>query len=667
MKRIKKEEIFNIISESYDEDNSLKNENRVFSRIISVSMLVGAIASFFTRYFMYREDINTIISGSLTLLIVAVFFLVFTYLKNEVIKMYLNAILLSLLSIYAYEAFFPVIGPAISSVSFLAILAVLVYSRIDVLAIYLLTNNVFNIYMWYHLYEFDNWTQYYPAHVMITLTFSIAAISVFSVFRNRQLKIINHAHAMQLSEEKLYAILSSVGDGVISVDEKGIVNYLNPVAEKLTGWKLEEASSQHFDRVFNIINEFSREKVESPVKKVMDTKEVVELANHTLLISRTGEERPIEDTASPIRDKNNEIVGVVVIFRDFSEKKEKRKLMENLSYSDHLTGLYNRRYLEKALIRIDTSENLPISLVYADIDGLKMINDTFGHTYGDKLIQEVADGLKEEYRENDIIARTGGDEFIMILPKTDLETADYLLKKIKDKIDQKKIMNIDISVSFGVSTKYKIEQDFEKLLKEAEDLMYQRKSLESLSNRKEVIKSVFNNLLLKSPDEIAHSKNVAKICEDIARAYDLSDQAIDELKIAGELHDIGKIGMDGKLLNKRDDLTNEELEQVELHPETGYRLLNTTNEYYNISKYILSHHERWDGTGYPHKLKGEEIPWNSRVISIADAYDSMTTDRSYRPALSVEEAVQEIKKNAGSQFDPDISKVFVEEVLGFKW
>jgi len=304
--------------------------------------------------------------------------------------------------------------------------------------------------------------------------------------------------------------------------------------------------------------------------------------------------------------------------------------------------------------------------VFADVNGLKTINDAFGHQYGDLLIQQVSEVFKSVCRADDIISRTGGDEFILLLPKTEATFVQDLVKRIKNRIDQKQIMNINISVAFGWATKNTEKQSALEVLKNAEDLMYQKKILDSSSKRSAVIKSILNTLHLKSPREDAHSKRVSIICENVGKAYHLSDDEIKELRIAGELHDIGKIAIDEVILNKPSKLSEAEWAQIQQHPETGYRLLGTSSEYYNIAEYVHAHHERWDGTGYPKGLKGEAINWKARIITIADAYDAMTCERPYRNALSEEDTVEEIKKNAGVQFDPDIAKLFVEKILGKK-
>ncbi len=466
------------------------------------------------------------------------------------------------------------------------------------------------------------------------------------------------------SREKLQATLLSVGDGVITVGIDQKIEFMNPVAEKLTGWRLNDAIHMPIEIIFNIINEYTRTQVKSPVEEAFEKNEIVELKNHTLLVSKDGTERSIEDTAAPITDKNGEIIGCVLVFRDFSEHKAKQRKIEYLSYHDQLTDLYNRRFFDEELKRLDVKRNLPISFIYADIDGLKIINDAFGHQKGDRLIQKIASIFKAECRSDDIIARTGGDEFIILLPATDAQAVKKLVERLEKRINQIKFMNIHITVSFGWETKAEAEQSTKMLLKSAEDLMYRAKILNSTGQKNEIVKTIIRTLNIKCPREEAHSLRVGELCESIGKVYGLDKHKIDELRIAGELHDIGKITIDTVVLNKTKKLSESEWAQIKQHPETGYRILSATNEFNNISEYVLAHHERWDGSGYPKGLRGEDINWNARVIAVADAYDAMTAERPYRgKALTKEEAIRELLKSAGTQLDPEIVKVFIEKVL----
>lgn len=467
------------------------------------------------------------------------------------------------------------------------------------------------------------------------------------------------------NEEKLLATLLSVGDGVITVDVDKRIQFMNPIAQQLTGWSNEEAIGEEVYSIFQIKDDGMID-IEKSATDKFGLKEISRLTYQTVLISRDGTEKYVDLTIAPIKDKYDSLIGFVIVFRDFSEKREKQERIRYLSYHDQLTDLYNRRFFEEELARLDTPENLPISFLYADVNGLKFINDAFGHESGDQMIIAVAKVLKETCGDG-IISRIGGDEFIVILPKADNKSLEKLANQIQEKVNQITVNNIDLNISLGWDTKSRVIDSVMIAIKNAEDYMYQKKLLSSNSKSNVVIQTILNTLLIKNPREKAHSQRVGLLCKMIGKAYDLNDDQIKELETAGELHDIGKIILDEAILNKSCKLTEFEMAQIRKHPETGYRLLGNSNEFYKISEFVLDHHESWDGTGYPKGLKGEDIHWQARVISIADSYDAMTSERPYKKALSESEAVDEIKKHSGVQFDPDISIVFVEKVLGYKW
>ena len=197
--------------------------------------------------------------------------------------------------------------------------------------------------------------------------------------------------------------------------------------------------------------------------------------------------------------------------------------------------------------------------------------------------------------------------------------------------------------------------------------MYRHKLTESLSMRSRTIDLIMNTLFEKNKREMSHSKRVSEICESIAKTLRLNADAVNDLKTAGLMHDIGKIGIDEHILNKPNKLNKNEWDEIKRHPEIGYRILSSVNEFSEVAEYVLEHHERWDGQGYPRGLKGKKISLQARVIAFADAYDAMTSDRTYCKALSMEEALVEIKRCSGAQFDPAIAEVFVTDVLGIEW
>ncbi len=356
-----------------------------------------------------------------------------------------------------------------------------------------------------------------------------------------------------------------------------------------------------------------------------------------------------------------------VVMTDITEIKKKQEEIEFLSYNDQLTGLYNRRFYENSIARLSGDSCLPLAMIMIDVNGLKLTNDAFGHKAGDLLLKKVADVLSSSCREGDIAARIGGDEFVLLLPRTDLNEANSILQAISFRIETEKMQNAILSISSGCSVKLEAAEEFIDVFKKAEDEMYRHKLSESSSMRSKTIDLIMNTLFEKNNIEMHHSARVSKICETIATAMDFGKDAANQIRLAGLMHDIGKIGIYDNILNKSQKLDSSEWDEIERHSETGYRILSSLNEFSEIADFVLEHHERPDGSGYPRGLKGDEISLQARIIAIADAFDAMTSDRSYRKGLSEEAAADEIRRCSGSQFDPAIARVFIEKVLEKEW
>jgi len=349
-----------------------------------------------------------------------------------------------------------------------------------------------------------------------------------------------------------------------------------------------------------------------------------------------------------------------VLITDITELRRKNENILYLSFHDQLTGLYNRRFLEEEIIRLDTSRNLPLTIVMGDVNGLKLVNDSFGHGVGDQLLVKVSNALRKASRVDDILARHGGDEFIVVLPKTSKNEAEMIVKRYKEYLSQEKSDLVEISVSFGWETKTEIDQSIDMILKKTEDAMYQHKVYEGSSMRSKTIDLIMKTLFEKNSREMLHSKRVSEICEALAKKAKLSKEDVNKMKLTGLMHDIGKIGINEKILNSATMLSPEELIEMRKHSEIGGRILSASSEFAEISGIVLQHHERWDGKGYPNGLKGNEISVYARIIAIADSYDAMVSERAYRSSYTQEYAISEIQRCSGSQFDPHLVKIFVE-------
>ena len=368
-------------------------------------------------------------------------------------------------------------------------------------------------------------------------------------------------------------------------------------------------------------------------------------------------EKYLEEHYAPIVE-GGEVIGATVFSYEITDRKKYEASILYLSYNDALTGLYNRRMYSEKLNELKDLKFNPVSIILCDINGLKIMNDAFGHNAGDELLIEVSMMLKQTFSDKGYVCRIGGDEFMVLMPNTPLNSAQYYLEKMKRMLETKYLHGMSVSVSFGVSARQQ-DEDLEEVIRIVEEQMYKNKLFEVTSHRSESIKTILNTLHEKNPREERHSKRVSEICIEIGKKLNMKSEDLQLLKAISNLHDIGKIAIDEAILNKPGKLTDAEWEVIKRHPEIGYRIISTSPEYAEIAYDILSHHEKWDGSGYPRGIAGENIPIRARIISIADAYDAMISERPYRKPLSHEEAIAEIKKHTGKQFDPNLVKVFL--------
>ncbi len=342
---------------------------------------------------------------------------------------------------------------------------------------------------------------------------------------------------------------------------------------------------------------------------------------------------------------------------DYSEER-----LYYLSYHDQLTGLYNRAYYEAKLNFLDRKKNYPISIIVTDIDGLKLLNDTLGHSTGDRILKRCADLLKESLNDKGILARISGDEFCAILPLTGKEEGEGVVRQIRFILSNYNRHNQDLplSLSIGLATADSKDISLNRLHKMAEDNTNRDKLARGASARNSVVQSLLAALEERDYRSESRDHRVEDLCLAVGRKIKLDSGQLADLCLLSRVHDLGMVGIPDNILFKPGPLNEEEWAIMKKHPEKGYRIASTSTDLVGVADLILKHQEHWDGTGYPLGLKGAAIPLECRILAIVSAYDAMTSNRPYRPAGNSLAAVAELKLNAGTQFDPELVRVFID-------
>ena len=347
------------------------------------------------------------------------------------------------------------------------------------------------------------------------------------------------------------------------------------------------------------------------------------------------------------------------ILHDISDIRKAEKKIKYLKFHDSLTELYNRSYLEKVLGNVYRERHLPLNFIICDLNGLKLVNDTFGYSEGDKLLKRVAKILKYCSRKEDIVSRWGGDEFFILLPRSTPGEVEDVLYKIRNICASTKDQKIPLNMSMGISARTSLEQDFREVIKEAEDNMYTNKLLERKSIYNSIITSFERMLWEKRHETRDHAERLKGMILRLGKSIGLPQSKLDELVLLSTLHDIGKVAVPDRILMKKGKLNKDEWKVIRRHPEIGYNIAKSTPQIAMVAEDILAHHEWWDGSGYPQSLKGDEIPVNSRITSIVDAYDVMTMGRPYKEPIPIKDAKEELIRCAGTQFSPVLVDKFV--------
>ena len=457
---------------------------------------------------------------------------------------------------------------------------------------------------------------------------------------------------LRKSEEELKTVIDNMTDVVAMADVEGRFTYISESNYHLTGYKPEELLGKS---IFGLINEEDLS-LTGEVFKESFLKGRKGARVEYRIRNKNGKYTWVETIGSIVLDDNGQPSGVLFTSRDITERKKAEQQIYYLGFHDQLTGLYNRHYFEKC--REDLKDTPVLSVIMTDVNGLKLINDTYGHQAGDELLRKYAELLRSSFKESDLIFRWGGDEYVIILKNTEEAKSWDLCNRLIKHCGVTFVKDIPLSISVGISSKQQGE-DIDKAIQEAEDMMYKNKLNESKSSKSLIMKTLLETLSEKSFETKEHIERMGIIGRKIGERLSFSPSELSRLETLTMLHDIGKINLDSHILLKEIALTGKEWEEIKKHPEVGYRITRTAEEFAYVAEEILAHHERWDGKGYPRGLRGEDIPYLARLLNIIDSYDVMSNGRPYKEKMTLEEIIEEIEKCSGKQFDPELAEVFI--------
>lgn len=472
------------------------------------------------------------------------------------------------------------------------------------------------------------------------------------------LRIGNTEAQIRRERDRARRYFENAGIMMLVVNEDETVQLINKKGTKVLGYEEEEIIGVNwFDK---FVPEHSREKIRQVFNQLKASDSEESHYHEGVVVTRSGEERLIA-WYTVIWDDGG-VKSALSSGEDITERRLYEDRLKYLSLNDQLTGTYNRTYFEEELKRLEGGRDYPVSIISIDMNGLKLINDTMGHKAGDEMLRTCANLLRKPLRKSDFLARIGGDEFVIVLSNTDEKAAALVLSRIGKVIEEhnNQLHGLPVSMALGTATTYGSDKMLDEVLNQADAVMYEQKYATRSQVTKQLLDALLRRLAEKDYCTEGHVQSVEELSLKLAERIGLSSEQMDKLGLLARVHDLGKLSIPREILEKKEPLSMSEWQMIKQHPERGARIAKAFPELYSVVNLILGHHERWDGLGYPLGLKGEEIPIECRVFSIADAYDVMTRVRPYRDAKSEAEAKEELKSNEGTQFDPKLVRVFLE-------
>ncbi len=461
---------------------------------------------------------------------------------------------------------------------------------------------------------------------------------------------------LQTSEARAKAILEAIPDLFFMFDKSGRIMDYHAVQESELYMPPEQFLGKSVADIFPA--ELSQVML-AAIGKAIESKKI-----QTIEYNLSIHHNPSDFEARLASCGSDRVVGIV---RDITERKKSEERLVDISIHDSLTGLFNRYYFENEVARLKGEVMHSLCIMMFDLDGLKLINDTLGHSVGDQYLVAASKIIVDAFPKDSMISRIGGDEFCVIVSDRTNKEIQTCISRFNEGLNNinKESHIIQMSISYGYVFAEGESLDIHEMLKEADNRMYRVKLHRRRSMKSEVVQAM--KKMLEERDFITegHATRMEELAVGLSRVIGIQEKDIDDMRLLAQFHDIGKVGIPDYILTKPAALTKEEFEMMKRHTEIGHRIAESSVDLLPIADYILKHHEHWDGSGYPFGLRGNEIPVECRILTIVDAYDAMTNDRPYRKALSKEAALEELKRCAGTQFDPILTGEFLKMMKKF--